>query len=227
MKVMLQTIIMIGIVVLLFYFNSPITKGKVGENITSALIRLCYKNGILLKNLYVPIKNDLTTEIDLLLITKKGIFVIENKNYKGWIFGNEKSKYWMQVIYNRKNQFFNPVKQNAIHINCLKHILDDNIRFYSIIVFSGNCQLKDISVFSKDTYVIKEYELKQVLDIIDEYNDDNINDYDMNNIVSKLSSFVKENTSQEIIDKHDVYVRERKGCRSGEESIIKKWNSCK
>ena len=51
------------------------------------------------------------------MIHEKGIFVIESKNYSGWIFGNERDKKWTQVLANGdKNYFFNPILQNKIHI---------------------------------------------------------------------------------------------------------------
>src|ERR1044071_6399221 len=62
----------------------------------------------LLNNLTIPFQ-DGTTQIDHILISTKGIFVIETKNYSGWIFGDDKSKQWMQVIYRVKNRFQNPI----------------------------------------------------------------------------------------------------------------------
>lgn len=54
--------------------------------------------------------------IDHVVISKYGVFVIETKNYRGWIIGNEKSEYWTQVIYKRKERLYNPIKQNYGHI---------------------------------------------------------------------------------------------------------------
>lgn len=70
------------------------------------------------------------------------IFVVESKNYSGWIFGNEKS-------------FYNPIMQNKTHIKWLKKQVGNNIPVYSVIAFSERCKLKDITVESKDVKVIK------------------------------------------------------------------------
>ena len=87
-----------------------------------------------------------STQIDHLIVSIYGIFVIETKNYSGWIFGNEKSTFWTQVVYNKKFKFRNPIKQNISHVNAVKHILDGyKISFYPIVVFVGNAELKKIS----------------------------------------------------------------------------------
>ena len=81
------------------------------------------------------------------LIYKYGIFVIETKNYQGWIFGNGSSDFWTQTIYNKKYQFRNPVLQNWEHIKTLKIVLSEfpSIPYRPIIVFTENSTLKNIT----------------------------------------------------------------------------------
>lgn len=62
---------------------------------------------------YVEKKDGKTAHIDHVVLSKYGIFVIETKNYKGWIFGNETQKNWMQVIYKKKTRFYNPIGSGA------------------------------------------------------------------------------------------------------------------
>ena len=59
--------------------------------------------------------NNGTTQIDQIIVSKFGIFVIEVKNLKGWIFGDEKTAKWTQVLYGKKYQFQNPLRQNFRH----------------------------------------------------------------------------------------------------------------
>lgn len=77
-----------------------------------------------------------------------GIFVIETKNYKGWIFGNENAENWTQVNYTKKNTFRNPIKQNWSHIYALKDLLADypQAKYFPIVVFFGNATLKSKEV---------------------------------------------------------------------------------
>ena len=73
--------------------------GKLGEHICYSIIKNYEKIGCkILRNLYLPKYNGETTEIDMLMISTKGIFVFECKNYKGWIFGNAGRKYWYQTL---------------------------------------------------------------------------------------------------------------------------------
>ncbi len=97
----------------------------------------------LLNNVTLPFQNG-TTQIDHILISTKGIFVIETKNYSGWIFGDEKSKQWMQVIYRVKSRFQNPIHQNFLHVKVIQQVLDflPKEQIHSVVVFTGNGQFK-------------------------------------------------------------------------------------
>lgn len=105
-------------------------------------------------NAYLPKEENKTTEIDLLLISSKGLFVFESKNYSGWIFGNESNKKWTQVLYEKKQSFFNPIIQNKLHIKYLKKVIQQDIPIYSMVVFSDDCELKDITIKSKNVSVL-------------------------------------------------------------------------
>lgn len=99
----------------------------------------------ILNNVYIPY-NGRTSEIDVLFIHEKGIFVLESKNYQGWIFGSAEQRNWTQSL-NRytKTQFYNPIRQNATHINALSQYLKIDKRLMkSIIVFSNECVLMTV-----------------------------------------------------------------------------------
>ena len=97
----------------------------------------------LLNNITIPIQGG-TTQIDHVLVSTRGVFVIETKNYSGWIFGDEKSKSWMQVLYKVKNRFQNPVHQNFLHVKAIQQLLDflPKEQIHSVVVFTGNGQFK-------------------------------------------------------------------------------------
>lgn len=72
---------------------TPEVKGKYGETLTVRKlkkVKLLGRDGEILRNVYIPKDNGETSEIDVMFITQKGIFVFESKNYSGWIFGEEK-----------------------------------------------------------------------------------------------------------------------------------------
>ena len=97
----------------------------------------------LLNNITLPI-GDGTTQIDHILVSTKGVFVIETKHYSGWIFADRKSKQWMQTLYKVKNRFQNPIHQNYKHLKTVQELLEflPEDQIHSIVVFTGNAQFK-------------------------------------------------------------------------------------
>lgn len=124
--------------------------GQYGEYLTEYALLSRSMEGYyaVLKNLYLPMKGK-TTEIDLLMIHEKGIFVFESKNYSGWIFGSEDQLKWTQCFKSgQREHFYNPIKQNRTHIKALATFLNmPEDAFSSYIVFSERCELKKIPLF--------------------------------------------------------------------------------
>lgn len=113
-----------------------------------------------LHNIYLD-KNGSTTEIDVIALTEKGIFVLESKNYSGWIFGSYESTKWTQSFPNgEKTQFYNPVKQNESHIKTLSKNLEISSNcIFSYIVFSNRCELKKIPPNTDHISIIQRNQL--------------------------------------------------------------------
>lgn len=109
--------VLIGLITKNSYRYRVLLNQNRGEAIVRKLITSNFKSPSfhLLNNITIPFQ-DGTTQIDHILISTKGVFVIEVKHYSGWIFANEKSKQWMQSIYRVKNQFQNPIHQNFRHV---------------------------------------------------------------------------------------------------------------
>lgn len=111
-------------------------------------------------NLYIPKSRYESTEIDTLLIHKKGLFVFESKNYQGWIFGDARSNKWLQTFplgvgRSHREYFYNPIMQNSNHIKYLQRYLKKNLKFHSIIVFSDQSTLKKITTGDSHAYVVR------------------------------------------------------------------------
>lgn len=123
-----------------------ILKGWFGETMTNAVLWGVLDKDIYhrLNNVTLPKENGMTTQIDHIIISQYGIFVIETKNYKGWIFGNEKQENWTQVIKGgKKFQFYNPIRQNYGHIKTLSKLLGlDLSYFHGIVWFGPDSELK-------------------------------------------------------------------------------------
>jgi hypothetical protein len=100
-------------------------------------------NYYLLNHLTLRFQN-FTTQIDHVLISRFGVYVIETKHYKGWIFASPADRYWTQVLFRAKFKFQNPIRQNYRHLCAVQELLDflppDAVR--PIVVFTGNVEFK-------------------------------------------------------------------------------------
>ena len=125
----------------------PFIKGKVGEFAVALHVKLYLKDPeyILLNDCTLPDEQSGTTQIDHILLSPYGIFIIETKNYKGWIFGSERQKMWTQKIFKKSYKFQNPLHQNYKHQKVLEQVLADIITpeyLHSIVVFMPDCEFK-------------------------------------------------------------------------------------
>ncbi len=124
----------------------PKIKGAKGEyRVKRRLRKLNKKEYVVFNDFYLK-TNEIITQIDHLVVSVYGIFVIETKNYNGWIHGNEKAEYWTQSFYKKKTKFRNPIKQNWSHIYALKKVLSNfyGIKYHPIIVFTSKAKLKNV-----------------------------------------------------------------------------------
>ncbi len=135
---------LLAIVVIVLFFRSPKGKGIIGEGLLNFLINITLdkKKYQLLKNITLQADGG-TTQIDHIVVSQYGVFIIETKNYKGWIFGNEHSKTWTQSIYGKKNTFQNPLHQNYKHVKVLQKLLNlSDEKLFSVVVFVGESTFK-------------------------------------------------------------------------------------
>lgn len=149
----------------------PVVKGAFGETIVSGLLsRLPKDQYTVLHNVMLKTERG-TSQVDHVVVSIYGIFVIEVKNYAGWITGTENSSQWTQTIYKKKNHFMNPIHQNYGHVKAIEALLQDpSIPIYPIVTFAGDVKLK-ISVqkakvvkYGYLTDTIKELSTEKVLD---------------------------------------------------------------
>lgn len=122
-------------------------KGSIGEFATALALKYDVSEKIhIIRNVYVPLSDGKTAEIDLVIVHTTGIYVVECKNYSGWIFGSENNKMWTHTYANgQKYQFFNPMIQNKYHIKALSKYLEVPAEYFiSYIVFGEQCKLKKV-----------------------------------------------------------------------------------
>jgi restriction system protein len=170
------------LVIILAFLRTPFFKGFIGE----VIINLA-SSVFLDKNKYHLIKNvtlhteDGTTQIDHIIVSQYGIFVVETKNMKGWIFGSERQKMWTQQIYRHKTKFQNPLHQNYKHVKTLETALNlGSDKIISVIVFVGDATFKTSMpsnvnyprgyinyIKSKNEILLSDDEVKEAIKVID------------------------------------------------------------
>lgn len=97
----------------------------------------------LMNHVTLPLKHG-TTQVDHILVSRFGVFVIETKDYRGWIFADAGQEKWTQVLFRSKFRFQNPLRQNFLHVETVRALLDflprDAVK--SVVLFTGAAEFK-------------------------------------------------------------------------------------
>jgi len=187
-------------ILLKIYFNNLL--GWWGERkVARILSKLSPEKYKVINDLMIEDEGN-TTQIDHLVVSNSGIFIIESKNYYGWIKGNDYSD-WLLTIYRYKRRISNPIIQNYIHTKALKNLLKDHpdIPYYPIIVFTK----RSIFIVNTRTDVVYNADL---LAAIRKYQTEVITDYVRDEIYRYLVNLnIKE---KRIRKEHIKRIKEKK-----------------
>lgn len=126
------------------YLRSPAVKGARGERRVNSILdrRLPSSEYKVYHDVTLPTSRG-PTQIDHIVVSRYGVFVIETKNYTGWIFGDAMSPQWTQVLYGHKSRFQNPLRQNFKHTKAVESFLSLSPRdVHSVVVFVGDAKFK-------------------------------------------------------------------------------------
>lgn len=97
-------------------------------------------------NVTIKLPHNKTSQIDHVIVSPHGIFVIETKNYKGLIRPQGQSNYWQQVLGRRSFSFYSPIKQNNGHISALKFMLKNkHYPYHNIVCFVGEAKFDGVA----------------------------------------------------------------------------------
>ena len=144
------------------------------RHLVSSLLASGFKPTAIYHDLMIRSGNGKTTQIDIVVATDAGLIVIEVKDFTGWIFGKGNQEYWTQVSgYGRyTNRFYNPFKQNEGHIKALRGLSPQmaTLPMYSLVVFAGDCEIKDVNFIPHNCYLSTFYRsVYAVYDIIESH----------------------------------------------------------
>ena len=163
-------------------------------------------------DLYLRKEDNSYSQIDIVVPTKVGILVFEVKDYAGWIYGNGNQSQWTKVLnYGRKKyHFYNPVQQNNHHIEELRKMLKEDVPFFSIIVFYGSSELKDISFIPPGTFITKWYKVDEIISGILRFNLP-ANYKNKENVIRILKNAVKNGQNKSLSIEHIENIKDMIG----------------
>lgn len=183
------------------------------RRLVNQLLNMGIPSDMIFHDLYLKKNNGKYSQSDVIAITNVGIIVFEVKDYSGWIFGSGHQQQWTQVLnYGKeKYRFYNPVLQNNTHIEEWKKKYKEfqNIPFFSVIIFYGDCELKKISNLPYNCYVINDLALHYAYESIITENTP-INISNMETIRSHFLEAVTNGNSPEIQQQHARNIYEMK-----------------
>ncbi|MBR1774068.1 MAG: NERD domain-containing protein [Bacteroidales bacterium] len=135
------------------------SKGRQGEDTIKEKLSALPQDYVVYNDVYIKV-NERSVQIDHIIVSAYGIFVIETKNYTGNIYGTDDAEYWSKYIHGNEYKFRNPLKQNYYHLKSLQEILafPRNL-FVPIVVFTDNADIK----CETREFVIYENQLKSTI----------------------------------------------------------------
>ncbi len=184
---------------------------KTERDLVLKLLKFGIPSNAVFHDLYIRKNNGNFSQVDLVVVSNSCILVFEVKSYSGWIFGSVNNTHWTQVLDygNQKFSFYNPIKQNNRHVLDLRNHLNlyQDLPFYSIIVFYGNCEFKKIDAIPNDTHLIKS---NDILNVLKRFKENNLLDfYEFENqMTEKLIESVNNGDNEEIRIQHIKNIEE-------------------
>lgn len=124
--------------------NRQEKKGILGEQmVINEISKLSSEDYQLLNDVTLPLATNGTTQIDHILLSRYGIFVIETKNYTGVLHGQPNDKKWTQIVKGRRYKMQNPLYQNMKHVNeVIKLLQCEPLDVHSLVVFVGSARIQ-------------------------------------------------------------------------------------
>lgn len=144
----------------IFHHAEHETLGQSGErHLYLELKRYGVPRQQVFRNVYIPALsrsgkiNGKTTEIDLLVLSRKGILIFEHKTYNGKVYGDGRHKQWVQYLSGKKSRFLSPVEQSRYHKICLQTFLKSSLPIYAFITHS-QCGSWKVCHMPEDVYFL-------------------------------------------------------------------------
>jgi hypothetical protein len=201
----------VGVVIGIAARRFVLVPRNLGEAMVANELSRLTRPHVLLNNVTLPTERG-TTQIDHILVTENGLFIIETKHYRGWILGRPSDDYWTQVIYRKRSRFRNPLMQNYGHVKTVQSLFKlPGSAFIGVVVFTGDAEFKS----DLGPEVIR---LSQLLDFVGHRHGAALDEQKMTYVVGRIE-MKRLRRSLETDEYHLNYVRQRIS-RVGRYSII-------
>jgi hypothetical protein len=206
-------VVIFMILSIILQWKMPVIKGKYGEWVVKSKLRKLGHAYTVFHDVYIPNGERGLTQVDHIVTSVYGVFVIETKHYSGWIFGDEYKPYWTQVIYKKKTKMHNPIRQNYGHVQALlTYIGQEGMQdVHSIIAFSPKSTFK----FKKDFTSAHVIQFPDLLKTISQYKEHRINGAAVKRINEKLAGLlgIDKNDKKRLKAEHRQSVRQVKAVK--------------
>lgn len=228
---MLPIILLLVVFICLFYFSisfylkykerrlilqvTGFHRGTESERkLVYTLLKFGFSPKVIFHDLFVPQFRDQYSQVDLVVATKVGLLVFEVKDFTGWLYGTGYKPQWIKILPDSevKYNFYNPIMQNAQHIRDLKKQSPQfrELPYFSIIVFYGDCELKNITHVPENTYLVKANRVEEVINLI-LYENPPAAYTNKKEVVRILKSGVNNGENEEILQEHIHNLNEKLG----------------
>ena len=190
---MFLVVVFFVILWIILKWKLPVIKGKYGEWVVKSKLRKLGDAYTVFHDVYIPNGERGLTQVDHIVTSVYGVFVIETKHYGGWIFGDEYKPYWTQVIYKKKTKMYNPIRQNYGHVQALlTYIGQEEMKdVHSVIAFSPNSTFK----FKQDFTSAHVIQFPDLLKTISQYKEHRIREAAVKGINEKLARLLVKDKS--------------------------------
>ena len=151
------------------YLNRKKIFGKAGEYWVKRELRKLNNDYRIINDVMIKTNDGKTHQMDHIIVSKYGIFVIETKHLNARLIGNDYDKNWTYRLLKKTYYIKNPIHQNYGHVQALKEVLNiEENKFISIVCITSDTKIRIDS--DKVIYVnelinkIKSYDNKIIND---------------------------------------------------------------
>lgn len=139
--------LILGAVIHVRLLEKPLYRGWWGEYKVNLMLRICLSNqySVFSNAIYRGKTKEDSTQIDHVVVSRFGIFVLETKAFKGKIHTDPLEQgSWLQIVGRRKYKIQNPLMQNYAHVKAVQAVTGvHSQKIHSYAVMAGSAEFPE------------------------------------------------------------------------------------